>query len=109
MSIARIKKNDTVIVRRGEAAGQTGKVLRVFPKKEMAIVHGVNIVKKAVRRSEAHPNGGFIEKEAPIRLAKLMPYDAEAKKGVRISRVKEGDKWVRKSKATGKPLDGLGG
>lgn len=109
MSIARIKKNDTVIVIKGESAGQTGKVLRVLPKKGMAIVHGVNIIKKAVRRSEAHPNGGFIEREAPIRLPNLMPYDAEAKKGVRISRVREGDKWVRKSKATGKTLDGTGG
>jgi hypothetical protein len=34
-----------------------------------------------------------------------MPYDPEAKKGVRISRVKDGDRMVRKSKASGKVLD----
>jgi hypothetical protein len=34
-----------------------------------------------------------------------MPFDAEAKKGVRIKRVREGDKWVRKSQATGKTLE----
>lgn len=105
MSIARIKKNDTVIAISGDNAGKTGKVLRVLPKKNMAVVQGLNVVKKAVRRSETTPNGGFIEREAPIHLSNLMPYDPEAKKGVRISRVREGDKLIRKSKATGKSLD----
>jgi large subunit ribosomal protein L24 len=105
MSTARIKKNDTVIATKGEAAGQTGKVLRVLPKKGKAIVQGVNVIKKAVRRSEAHPNGGFIEREAPVQLSNLMPYDPDKKKGVRVKFVREGDKTVRKSKASGKSLD----
>ena len=105
MSIARIKKGDQVIVRKGEYAGKVSKVMRVMPKEGMAIVHEVNVVKKAVRPSEANPNGGFVEKEKPIRLCNLMPYDVDAKKGVRISRVKDGDRIVRKSKATGKILD----
>lgn len=105
MSTARIKKNDTVIVSKGESAGQTGKVLRVLPKKGKAIVQGVNVIKKAVRRSEASPNGGFIEREAPVQLSNLMPYDPDKKKGVRVKFVREGDKTVRKSKASGKSLD----
>ena len=105
MSTARIKKNDTVIATKGEAAGQTGKVLRVLPKKGKAIVQGVNVIKKAVRRSEASPNGGFIEREAPVQLSNLMPYDPDKKKGVRVKFVREGDKTVRKSKASGKSLD----
>ena len=105
MSTARIKKNDTVIVEKGESAGQTGKVMRVLPKKGKAIVQGVNVIKKAVRRSEASPNGGFIEREAPVQLSNLMPYDPDKKKGVRVKFVREGDKTVRKSKASGKSLD----
>ena len=105
MSTARIKKNDTVIVEKGESAGQTGKVMRVLPKKGKAIVQGVNVIKKAVRRSEAYPNGGFIEREAPVQLSNLMPYDPDKKKGVRVKFVREGDKTVRKSKASGKSLD----
>ena len=46
-----------------------------------------------------------MDREAPIDLSNLMPYDPDAKKGVRIRRVREGDKVVRKSKATGKSLD----
>jgi len=105
MSVARIKKNDTVIAIAGESAGQTGKVLRVMADKGLAVVQGLHMVKKAVRRSQTAPNGGFVEREAPINLSNLMPYDPDKKKGVRISKVREGDKVVRKSKASGKILD----
>lgn len=105
MSVARIKKNDTVIAIAGESSGKTGKVLHVLPSKGKAVVQGLNMVKKAVKRSQTAPNGGFVEREAPIDLSNLMPYDPDAKKGVRIRRVREGDKVVRKSKATGKSLD----
>jgi large subunit ribosomal protein L24 len=102
MSIARIKKGDKVIVISGEYKGKTGDVESVNPKKGTAIVKGVNIVKKAVRRSQDNPDGGFVEFEAPIRLCKLMPYDDVAKKGVRVSHVMEDGKFVRKAKGTGR-------
>jgi large subunit ribosomal protein L24 len=105
MSVARIKKNDTVIAISGEYAGQTGKVLRVMAEKGLVVVQGLNMVKKAVRRSQTAPNGGFVDREAPMKMSNLMPYDPDKKKGVRISRVREGDKMVRKSKASGKNLD----
>ena len=105
MSVARIKKNDMVVAIAGDNAGKTGKVLRVLPKKGKAVVQGLNMVKKAIRRSQTVPNGGFADREAPIGLSNLMPYDPDKKKGVRIRRVQEGDKTVRKSKASGKNLD----
>jgi len=105
MSIARIKKGDTVYCTTGESAGLKGKVLKINIDKGVAVVEGLNMVKKAMRPSEAIPQGGFVEREAPIHLSNLMPYDADKKKGVRISRVREGDKTVRKSKASGKSLD----
>ena len=101
MSIARIRKNDTVIVTHGNDAGRTGVVQKVDAKKGTAIVSGINVHKKAVRRTE-RTQGGLVDREFPIALCKLMPYDPDAKKGVRISRVKEGDKFVRKAKKTGR-------
>jgi large subunit ribosomal protein L24 len=92
MAIARIKKNDTVIVTSGNDAGKTGTVLSVNPAKGTAIVGNVNVHKKAVRRTEK-TQGGIIDKEMPIKLCKLMPYDADAKKG---TRVKTGDKEGKK-------------
>lgn len=105
MSIARIKKDDTVIVIAGEASGKTGRVLRVLPKKGKALVEGLNIVKKAVRRTEDAPGQGHIEREAPIDLSNLMPYDKESGKGVKIRRVREGDKTIRKIRSSGKSLN----
>ncbi len=105
MSIARIKKGDTVYCTTGESAGNHGKVMKVNVEKGVAVVEGLNMIKKAMRPSEAYPQGGFVEREAPIHMSNLMPYEADKKKGVRISRVREGDKTVRKSKASGKSLD----
>jgi large subunit ribosomal protein L24 len=104
MGIARIKKNDTVIVISGDYAGQQGKVMRVDAAKGKVVVQGVNMVKKSIRRSQQTPEGGFLDREAPMHISKVMPYDPDAKKGVRISRVREGGALVRKSKATGKTL-----
>ena len=96
MAIARIKKNDTVVVISGTSAGKTGTVTKVDPKKGVAVVAGVNVHKKAMRRTEKTP-GGIIDKELPIKLCKLMPYDAEKKCGTRI---KTGDKEGKKARVS---------
>ncbi len=96
MALARIKKNDTVIVTSGTSAGKTGTVTSIDPKKGTAIVSGVNVHKKAMRRTEKTP-GGLIDKELPIKLCKLMPYDAEKKCGTRI---KAGDKEGKKARVS---------
>lgn len=105
MSIARIKKNDTVVAIAGAFAGQHGKVLLVDRAKGRAYVKDLNVVRKAVRRSQANPNGGFDPKEAPIALSNLMPYDPDRKRGVRVARVREGDHFVRQAKGSGRRLD----
>ena len=103
MSIARIRKNDTVIVTHGNDAGRTGTVKSVNRKDGTAIVEGLNKHKKAVRRTE-RTQGGLVEMEFPIRLCKLMPYDAEAKKGTRVSTAEKDGKKARKLKASGKVI-----
>ena len=104
MAIARIKKNDTVIVTSGTDAGKTGTVTSVDPKKGVAIVAGVNVHKKAMRRTEKTP-GGIIDKEMPIRLCKLMPYDPETKKGARVATAEKDGKKVLTMKGSGKAVD----
>ena len=101
MSLQRIKTNDTVIVIAGDEAGKTGTVKSVDLKKGRAIVEGLNLVKKTLRRSEQHPEGAIVEKEAPIALSNLMPYDAKSKKGARVRAAQDGDKKVREAKGTG--------
>ncbi|MGN0857303.1 MAG: 50S ribosomal protein L24 [Candidatus Spyradenecus sp.] len=80
MSKARIKKNDTVLVIAGADKGKTGKVLSVSPKHGTAIVEGLHLVKKTIRRTEQTPQGGIVDREAPIDLSNLKPVaDDQAK------------------------------
>jgi large subunit ribosomal protein L24 len=68
-----IKKNDKVTVLSGKERGRQGKVVRVFPDKEAALVEKLNMIKRHTRAGgKAGQQGGIIEKEAPIKLSKLM-------------------------------------
>jgi large subunit ribosomal protein L24 len=105
MSVAGIKRNDTVVGISGVNKGKTGKVLHVFPKTGRAIVEGLNIVKKTLRKSQDNPQGGISEKEAPLRLSNLMLYCSTCKKGVRITRTRDGDRPIRKCRKCGHSFD----
>ena len=103
MSIARIRKGDTVVVISGTSAGRTGVVKSIDPAKGTAVVEGVNVHKKAMRRTEKTP-GGIIDKEMPIRLCKLMPYDAGKKAGTRVRTQVADGKKSRVSVKSGKTI-----
>jgi len=106
MGRPRIKKNDTVIVVSGVSRGKTGKVLYVVPSRGRAVVEGLQMVKKALRKSQDNPQGGIVEREAPIAVSNLMPYCPDCRKGVRLRRAKEGEVWVRKCGRCGRSFDG---
>jgi large subunit ribosomal protein L24 len=67
-----VKKNDMVVVLSGEDRGKLGKVLATMPAKNRVLVEGINIISKALRKSQSNPKGGIITKEAPIAVAKVM-------------------------------------
>ncbi len=66
-----VKPGDEVEIIAGNHKGKTGTVLEVDPGKEQVVVEGVKVMKKAVRRSEQHPDGGIIEKDGPIHLSNV--------------------------------------
>ena len=103
MAIARIRKGDVAVVVSGTSAGMSGEVLSVDPRRGVAVVKGVNMRKKAVRRTEK-AQGGIIAMEMPVRLCKLMPYDAEAKRGTRVRAGEKDGKKARVSVKSGKAL-----
>lgn len=72
---ARIRRDDLVEVVAGAHKGARGKVLRVDSEHERVVVEGVNMVFRHVRRSRRHPQGGRVQKEAPIHLSNVMPID----------------------------------
>jgi large subunit ribosomal protein L24 len=68
----KLKKDDTVQVISGKERGKQGKIVKVDLSKGRAIVQGLNMVKKAMRKKSQNDRGGIIELEAPIRLCNMM-------------------------------------
>lgn len=81
---ARIKKDDTVVVIAGDQKGARGKVLRVLRDKDRVVVEGVNMVYRHVRKSRQHPQGGRIQKEAPVHISNVMPLDPKTDRPARV-------------------------
>ncbi|MCS6822485.1 MAG: 50S ribosomal protein L24 [Microscillaceae bacterium] len=81
-----VKKGDWVLVIAGDSKGKQGEILSVDTKKQRAIVAGLNIVKKHVKPSAKNPQGGIIEKEAPIHISNLMLIDKATGKAKRTGK-----------------------
>jgi large subunit ribosomal protein L24 len=79
-----IKSGDTVMVITGADKGKTGRVLRVLTEKDRVVVEGINRVWKHVRPNQRNPQGGRIQKDAPIHLSNVMPLDPTTGKGTRV-------------------------
>ncbi|OQD42215.1 50S ribosomal protein L24 [Croceivirga radicis] len=95
----KIKTGDNVIVVAGDHKGSEGKVQSVDSEKNKAIVEGVNLVKKHEKPSAQNPQGGIVEKEAPIHISNLAL--VENGSAVRVGYTVKDGKKVRVSKKTG--------
>ncbi|MEW6424092.1 MAG: 50S ribosomal protein L24 [Bacillota bacterium] len=81
-----VRKGDTVLVISGKDAGKRGKVLAVEPQRSRVVVEGVNVVKRHARPTRAMPQGGIIEKEAPIHSSNVMLVCNKCHKPTRIAK-----------------------
>ena len=99
----KIKKGDTVKVIAGKDNGKEGKVVSVDQKAGKVVVEGINMITKHTKPNAANPNGGIVQKEAPIDASNVMlVYKGKA---TRVGfDVKDGKK-VRVAKATGEVID----
>ena len=79
-----IRKNDVVEVIAGDHRGARGKVLRLDPGRGLVLVEGVNMVYRHVRPTRRNPQGGRVQKEAPIHISNVLPVDSSAGKGLRV-------------------------
>ena len=99
MSTMKIKKGDTVVIIAGKDKDKEGKVLVVDQKKNQVVVEGINMITKHTKPSAANPNGGIIQKEAPIDISNVMYLHKG--KATRVGFKMDGDKKVRFAKSTG--------
>jgi large subunit ribosomal protein L24 len=92
MKKPRLKKNDLVTIIAGKDRGRQGKILKILPTQERAIVERVNLIKRHVRPNPSkNIAGGISEKESPIHLSNLMLVDPDRNTRTRIGRRRDKD------------------
>ena len=99
----KIKKDDLLVVIAGKDKDKQGKVISVDTKNDTVLVQGCNMVTKHTKPAAGSPQGGIVNKEAPMDISNVMlVVDGKA---TRVGfEVKDGKK-VRVAKKTGKVID----
>ena len=101
----KFKTGDKVRVMRGKDAGKEGQITKVLKSADKVVVEGINMIKKHQKPNNTNPQGGIIDKEAPIHVSNVMLLDPETNKPTSIgSEVKDGNK-VRIAKKSGTAID----
>jgi large subunit ribosomal protein L24 len=67
-----IKRNDAVVVIAGSHKGKQGKVLEIRSSKNRAVVEGVAMIKRHLKKSQENPQGKIAEREGTIHVSNLM-------------------------------------
>ena len=104
MANNRIKKGDTVVVIAGKDKGKQGEVVQVAGDK--VVVSNINIVKRHTKPNpQAGQPGGVIEREAPIHISNVMPFNPATGKGERVStKVLEDGRRLRVFRSSGEAI-----
>ncbi|MCB0510476.1 MAG: 50S ribosomal protein L24 [Chitinophagales bacterium] len=100
----KVKKGDTVIVLTGNDKGKTGKVLSVLTKTSKVFVEGVAMIKKHQKPDAKNPDGGIIEKEAPIHISNVSLIDPKSGKATRVAIKRENGNVQRIAKKSGEVI-----
>ncbi|MEE3487085.1 MAG: 50S ribosomal protein L24 [Bulleidia sp.] len=101
----KIKTGDTVKVISGHYKGTIGEVKAVDKKNNKVIVEGVNMIKKSQKPTQANPDGGIVEHEAPIDASNVAFYDEKAKAAVKLGwKLDDKGNKVRVNKKSGKEI-----
>lgn len=101
-----IRKDDTVQVISGNDKGRRSTVLSVLKDRGRVIVEGVNMRKHHTRPTSRDPQGGIVEREAPIHVSNVMVVCPKTDQPTRIRHKKlDSGKSVRVSVRSGEMID----
>jgi large subunit ribosomal protein L24 len=100
----KFKSGDEVIVTLGKDRNRKGKIEKVFPKKSMVIVPGLNIYKKHVKPA-AGRKGGIYDIPRPLAFSKIALMCPNCNKATRVGfKIVESDK-LRICRKCGREID----
>jgi large subunit ribosomal protein L24 len=94
---SRLRKNDQVQIMTGKDRGKSGRLIKIDHAKGRAVVEGLNMVKKAMKKKGQQQQGGISSVEAAIHLSNLqlvckkcgptrIGYKLEGERKVRVCR-----------------------
>lgn len=102
---SRLKKGDQVVVIAGKDKGKQGKILKMFPKENRALIENVNMIRRHTKPTR-EAQGGIIDREASIHLSNVMIVDPATGKGARIGkRIQDDGRKVRIARGSNEILD----
>ena len=102
----KIRKDDEVIVLTGRDKGKRGAVLRVVTRTDRVLVEGVNVTKRHVKPTQGDPQGGIVEREAPIHISNVALIDPESDRPTRVRyKTLEDGRKVRVAARSGETID----
>jgi|Transcript_14804 large subunit ribosomal protein L24 len=103
--MAKIKRDDEVIVLTGKDKGKRGTVRAILDGGRL-IVAGVNMIKKHTKPNpQMGIAGGIVEKEAPIQASNVAIFNPTSSKADRVGFRIDGDRKVRIYKSSGEVID----
>lgn len=105
MAKMNIKKGDKVKVLSGKDRGVEGVVIASQPQAQRVTVEKVNMIKKAMRPTQANPEGGIATMEAPIHVSNVMLICPSCNKATRVSNKRVDGKKIRVCKKCGADID----
>lgn len=82
--MAKIRRNDTVLVTTGKDRGKRGKVARVLPRESRVLIEGVNIVKRHLKARPPAIQAGIVLEERPIQIANVALICPHCEKPTRV-------------------------
>ena len=101
-----IRRDDTVLVISGNDKGKRGRVLRVIPENDRVIVEGVRMMKKHTKPTQRDPQGGIVEREAPIHVSNIMVIDPHSDEPTRVGKKRLDDgRNIRVAVRSGEMID----
>ena len=108
---SKIRANDSVVITTGKDKGKEGKVLSVDHKKSRVIVEGANKIKKHTKANQQNPQGGIIERQAPMHISNVayLHKGKPTRIGFQVETVEKNGKTMkvkkRVAKTTGEVID----
>ena len=80
----KLKKGDEVIVTMGKDKGKKGKIEKIYAQRETALIPGLNLYKRHLKKRDEKNPGGIVEFPRPLAFAKVALICSKCGKPTRI-------------------------